>query len=291
MTVEDAKWLGFNDSEIQIAYSIAEANRFMHNASIPAIQNMLGVDYNSAYRLRYLIDLINGTKEVNIHNVETIDDLKAIAKHFKKINPQCRVLSTGELSPSRIMEIPKVAVVKGIRDPEFMHFNSMNPSDIKEYYIVERIGQSELVLRTTKRPRGNKKTDSDSRATIMGIDTKGRTLIKVSKDICRLCNRYVVVASLRYPTTHNGAYAMNTVDGTIVYVYARTIYGNRGLNSGYAERIYDYGVIPSSLDNKLKSVAQRTYVDLSCKARIYEAPQSTFSLIYKGNDANDSLLL
>lgn len=290
MTENEAYALGFNRIEFLTAVNIAQAYGGLRSPSVPLLQQMLNIDYQGATRIRYLIEIVIGRREVNIADLRDIDDIKRIAKHFRKINPGMRQLGITMLSPTRVTYIPKLAVIGGIKDPDFQVFNSRSASNIDDYYLLERTGQEESMLRVKKKAKTSKKEDADKIISIHGIDMHGATLLEVKNHNMRVCNRYAIIASIRQPMNHNGMYAMVTMSGDIVYIYAKTIDGNRKLNRNYAERVYDFGVIPCDLNKKLEAVAREAYSGLGCMCAKYIEPVEGFELFMQVHMQDSALI-
>ena len=290
MELMEATKLGFSRFEFEIANNIAYSCGYGRIPSAASLVEMLGIDYNAASRIKYLIEIITGRKEVNIDDVRDLSDVKAIAKHFRKINPACTRLSTEMLSPTRISSIPKIAVVKGIRDENFRDINSRTPNSINEYYTIEKQDSEKFTLRMHKEVDTNIRIDKDRIVTILGRDTKGNMIADIKKENVRVCNRFIIVASIRQPIYHHGMYVMITSGGDILYVYARTVEGNRNLSKNYSERVYNYGVMPCSMQSKLKSVAMEAYRGLKCVCVKYIEATQEFRLIMP-NETVSSVLI
>lgn len=285
MELREAIQLGFNSMEYNIAVNISNTYGYVRVPSVNMLMQMLGIDYNGASRIRYLMEILNGRKDISINDIRDMGDIKCVAKHFRKINPTCIKLSTEMLLPTKVNNIPKLAVVMGIRDKEFFNVNSKNPNDKLGYYLVESVGQNNMTLRMHKRVNTGKRVDGDGIVTILGIDTHGNTLIRVKTSNVRVCNRYIVVASIRQPSRHSGMYVMVTISGDLLYVYARTVEGNRYLGKNFSERVYDFGVIPRELNSRLKSVAVDAYNGLHCVCVKYIEPTEEFELIMNNSQS------
>lgn len=275
-------WLGFNQSEINTAYNIVRQNGG-RSVNTDSIMKYFGADYITANRIRYIVNIIIGKKNINTKNVREFTDLKGMSQHFRYMNgdkePQ---VSINRLIPSRIGDIPKVAVIRGIEDDTYGIFNSNSPEDISSYYIVDKVTQNEITVRSKKSVvlKYNKsgKYGLDGVINVIGKDLKGNTIIAVNREYCRLCNRYVVVASLRMPSNHVGAYAMISRGGDIIYVYAKVIDGNRSVGKTASERVYGWGVLKGNIKKQITAVAVETYNELGCIYSKYFEPEIDFRL-------------
>lgn len=286
MTAEEARKLGFSDMEINAAWNISIACNFGKSPTIKELMHGLNVEYQYAYRIKYLMDLMSGRKEVNVNDIRNLTDIKLLAKHFRKINPGEKPLTTEMLSPTRVSNIPKIAVIRGITDTRFTIFNSNDITNTRDYYRVEKTGQSYFILRINKNVPLTSKIDKDGIIEIMGRDTMGILVAKVKAENVRLCNRYMIVASLRLPGLHNGMYAMITASGDIVYIYAKTLSGQKTLGGTYSERVYDYGIMPHMLKTKLGKAADETFNGLNGLYCQYIEPMYKFELVAKSNREN-----
>lgn len=288
MDIREANRLGFSDIEYQAANSISSVCGWSRVPSIGTLQQMLCIDYNSAYRIRYLIELMSGKRNVDIYNIYGIEDIRNISRHFRKINRSCIKLTIDKLPTSKISTLPRIAILCGVRDRRFVELNSKNPNNINEYYLVDKTTQDRCILRTVKSIKEHGE-DEDKIVNILGRDTNGRTILSAVTSHVRLCNRYIVVASTRQPQYHNGMYVLVNVYGDIIYVYSKTVAGYRNIGKNYSERVYRYGILPNELDRTLKETAIKigNSIELAAVTRI--EPTQEFRLL-ENNRHNECLV-
>lgn len=126
-----------------------------------------------------------------------------------------------------------------------------------------------------------------------------KTIVSINKNFCRLCNRYIIVASFREPDFHFGKYTIINEDGKRYYVFATILRGQKngvtGLKGG-SQRIYKYGVNK----NKIKSDLERTaywlynYYQTNPSSRLhgikvnYDGANTDFRLIDREEPEDDS---
>ena len=283
--------LGFTQPEVNIAMTIARNE----NGTIPSVakvQRYFNLDNKQAERVRYLYTIIIGKVIINIDNIKTMEDLKGIAHHFRKINgSNLRQISISDLKSSNIAEVPRLAIVLGIEDNVYGVLNSKSSKDKHRYFSVIRIGQTNIEVRTTKqlvlKYRNDKRYELEGVVRVLGKDTKGRTLLSINKDYCRLCNRYVIVASLRMPREHLGAVALISKGGDIIYVYAKTIYGNRTMAKTPTERVYDFGILGGEIKPRIMRVAKEAFRKFSCAYSKYFPPVEDYSMMPRKLDSSD----
>ena len=288
MDIHEANRLGFTDIEYHTANGISNACGWSRIPSISTLQQMLYIDYNSAYRIRYLIELMSGRHNVDIYNIYGIEDIRNIARHFRKINSSCIKLTVDKLPASKISTIPKIAILCGIRDKRFAELNSKNPNNISEYYLVDKTEQERYILRTSKKIADHGE-DEDKIVNILGRDTNSRIIVSAVTSHVRLCNRYIAVASTRQPQYHNGMYVLVNPNGDIVYVYSKTVAGYRNIGKNYSERVYKYGIIPNELDKVLKETAIMIGNNIGLVAVTRIEPTQEFRLL-ENNKHNECLV-
>lgn len=280
------KWLGFTAGEINIAMTMYNNSNSECTPSVNKIQKIFNVDYRTAQRTRYLYTIIIGNVTINVDNIYNIEEMKPIARHFAKIN-EGRVEKTylSDLKPSRVVAIPRMAVVGGIEIKPYNEFNSKGVN-LKEFMLVEKITQSSMTLRTYKRValkydrKGNYGVDGIIK--VIGKDNKDRIILEINKEYCRLCNRYEIVASMIMPKNHFGSYAIVTAAGDIVYVYCKMVKSTNKINKTESERVYDFGIIPSEIKKRTERVAKEIYTQRKGVFAKYFAKQADFKLI--GNE-------
>lgn len=228
--------------------------------------NQYGVPYIEAQRIKYMADIVDGKVSIN-----SPDEL---IKHLKKMKLSNKKIGMWDLATSKIDNIPRHCFIEGL--PKTSYFSMFNSGkEMRKFDVIDST-PSRITFRTDiipKIPYGDSKklyrlvdlqqkkhmyVDSldkvaksykedtvrfkiENVAEIVASDGK-KVIVKVNRDYARVCGRFIVVASLRYPEKHLGLARIITLDGTKVYVYARqTSYSDKVKYSGSSERIYAYG--------------------------------------------------
>lgn len=97
---------------------------------------------------------------------------------------------------------------------------------------------------------------------IQTIGDKKYVSVMIHRDYCRLVGRYMIVASLKAPDIHLGAYELISLGATTVYVFAKQVKYNQKADIKYstgAERVYYIGHEENKLDEMLTTVANQIY--------------------------------
>ena len=226
-------------------------------------------------RIIYAYNICIGKK-----NVDTAD-IRSLAQHFKRM---CQMYGTynnynGLLIPHRDFSIvPRVAVVAGIPTGNFFVLNSKLYDKSEATYIVDKIAQEWVWIQSTRlmqvsaADRLNKSYDNREwgipdilKVEEVGNKSEGKPWkIKIHKKYCRLCNRFLIIATTRNMTPgvteHHGGYQLLTDQGQILYLYAKTTdfdsYGNpkdKVPNSTKDTVYLDYGFYRTEIENKLNT--------------------------------------
>ena len=213
-----------------------------------------GVEYERSLKIKYLYDIC-----CNKVNIETKDDL---AKHFRKMFGAHRRIGITDLAISRVTKVPRWALIGGINDPVYKSLNSNQLPVDKRLYTVEKV-TSRIIVSTLNPlviPYGHPKK-IDGVIEVLGRDRKtNKIILALDRKHCKLCNRYIIVASLRAPETHHGMVQIICVEGTKLYVYAKTLGIKENVSySGGTARVYDYGIFASEITPRVKSIAEGIY--------------------------------
>lgn len=233
-----------------------------------------GYNYEQAKRLKYLYDVCSGKVRV-----ETQTDL---IKHLKKMTNGSYKISIQDLAISKITEVPRVAVVHNISQAPYDVWNSKNYKDNQAIYRVVDVSGQRITIETSRKPQLQYKQAKviPGVLEIKGIKANGNVVVSFDKKYCTLCNRFIIVASLKNPEFHLGKYEMICFEGTKAYVYALNM-GTKEMvhyNSG-TQRIYAYGLYPRDINQKLKSVAQAMFKQLNCVKSQYFESNSEYRVI------------
>lgn len=243
--------LGFLNREIEIVTDLRARD-------IPVTsQRLANMGFNPVQckRLKYLKDILDGAVDV--------DSKEGLIKHLKKINPTARRLRIEDFAVSKVDKVPRYAIVGGIKDPCYSVINSKNYKEAKDKYYHVRAVNSRITISTDKKIvlKNGYAKKLEGQLELLGKEKgTGRILFAMDRKCCKLCNRYVIMASLRRPEFHLGLYEIITRDGTLVYVYARDIGVKPNLNyQGGNSRVYDYGYKKEDIASKLNTVSKWLY--------------------------------
>ena len=244
---------------------------------ITHVKNMTGTSRQNAKDYVYQQNLMNGYAQNNYSKDELI-------KHLKETNGRKRKISIQDLKVSTVTTVPNVAVVAGINIEPFTIWNSKQYSGKDMLYPVAKVSGQNITIETSKKPKleyGQNK-EIPGMLKILGVRNNGHVVVTFNRKYCALCNRYIIVASLRNPQFHLGKHEIVCFEGTKIYVYAVNM-GTRD-KVGYAggnKRIYAYGIFPGDIRSKLDNVAKRIYGQLGGVCSAYYEANSGYSIIDK----------
>ena len=245
--------LGFNQQEINVMQYVAQCRG---RVSTQELVNS-GIDYETAQRIKYMYDIASGKI-----SIETEEDL---AKHFRKVFGRHRRIGIQDLAVSNVNKVPRWALLGGIKDKVYKCLNSADLPVSNRLYTVEKVAQRVTVGTSNQLaiPYGYP-MKIDGVLEILGREKgTGRIILAVDRKYCRLCNRYIIVASLRAPETHHGMIKIICIEGTTIYVYAKTLGIKESVSyAGGTSRVYDYGIKQNEISTRLKEVAERIYASL-----------------------------
>lgn len=245
--------LGFNSGEIQTLELIVNNGGKVSTNAL----TMYGLSYDQARRLRYMYDICIG-KVV----IESTEDL---CKHLRKMFGGHRRIGIQDLAVSKINKVPRKAVVAGIKDETFCIYNSANYPILERLYDVVNVTPTRITIETDRKPVLKFKQPKYVEGVVEIKEAKpnGKALVAFDKKYCKLCNRYIIVAGLRRPEYHLGMVEIICIEGTKVYVYASNMGTKESVSySMMTQRVYDYGVFPNQIGNKLKAAASELYKQL-----------------------------
>lgn len=266
--------IGFKPSEIQALQQIVMENG---RATVQIMTQYYGIPYEQAQKLKYMYDICTGKV-----NITTQDDL---SKHFRKMFGKHRRIGITDLSVSTISNVPRTALVAGIpSDSPFAIWNSKQYKPMERMYHVIDVSGGNIIIETNRLPvlKWRESRKLEGICAILNEPNKGKIQVAINKKYCRLCNRFVIVASLRCPEFHHGLVEIICIEGTKLYVFADTMgaknytrYGNNTM------RVYDYGFFPMEIQPKLISVASNIYKRL-CGVYVNQIPaNSEFVILSK----------
>lgn len=242
--------LGFNQQSIAVLQQIVAAEG---KVSIKQLCNM-GIDYVTAKDMKYMYDIAVGRIRI-----ESEADL---IRHLRKTFGRVRRIGIQDLSISSVREVPRVAVVAGIKEEPYTIYNSANYDLRGAFYRVTSVSRTRIEVETRRRPKlkvGYKRV-IENVLEIKQVKKDGNVVISFSKNVCRLCNRFIVVASLRRPEFHLGMVEIICIEGTKVYVFAQILGPTEAIryNNG-TQRVYSYGYFKSDINRQVLKVASQLY--------------------------------
>lgn len=216
----------------------------------------LGYDPTFARKLKYMYDIASGRIII-----ESPDDL---SKHLRKMFGAHRRIGIQDLAVSRLQKVPRKALLGNIPDGKFELYNSKHYG-INGMYDVVNVTSSNIEIRTDRKPvlkhKESKKLDGVIEITQVNKD--GTINLVVNRQYARLCNRFIVVASLRRPEYYHGMVEIICIEGTKIYVFATTM--REGEIPSYkngTQRVYDYGFFKQEIKRKLMNTASVIYKNL-----------------------------
>lgn len=242
--------LGFTLEEINTLNYIIMCNGKVTQSALVSY----GLPYETAQKIKYMYDIATGKISIN-----STDDL---VKHLRKTFGAHRRIGINDLALSKIQKVPRKAVVAGIGDTTFCIYNSMkHPANERMYDVVDVTG-SRIFIETSIKPvlKYKQPKKIDGVIEIINLKDNGNVVVAINKEYARLCNRYIIVGSLRRPEFHHGMVEIICIEGTRVYIYAQTMNSNETVKyNGGTQRVYDYGFYTKDITSKLVAVASEIY--------------------------------
>lgn len=234
-------------------------------------------------RIGYMYNICMGKTTIDT------DDIYSLSRHFAKLSRGAsnnRPFNPFLISNRRIKVVPRIAVVAGIPSGNFSRLNSSTERLADAIYPVSDIASNYVHIRSRKRmgvanvDRIRKISETEYEYGIPNMlyvthignaDKREPWAIKINKKYCRLCNRFIIVVSKSMQgienSAHHGAYQLLTIEGHIIYLYAKTIDHDVNGNprdtvaSNETTFVLDYGffdfeIIPK-LQYALRQIASR----------------------------------
>jgi len=299
--------LGFSQQEIN-------AYEFIYNNGgkfTPAALQSYGYSYEQAKRLAYMNKCLMGAVQINTEN-DMINHYKKmtganrqdakqavysanlqngygaqnyseeeLVKHLKETTGKIHKINIGDLLISDVTDVPRVAVVDGIDMIPYNIWNSNNYKGKDALYRVIDVSGQKITVETNKRPQlkyGAKVIPNTLE--IKGVRQNGQVVVSFDKRVCRLCNRYIILASLKRPENHLGMYEIICFEGTRLYVYATNMGIKDRINyKGGTQRVYAYGIFPGDIKPKTEVVAKRVYTHLRGVSVKYIEPTMEYKVV------------
>ena len=278
----DQQTIQFSPAEIQqFNYVYNTCCQIGKKPTNPLLQQM-GYTPEQSQRLMYMFRMYSG----NI----TLNSERDVIRHLKKIHGKAYKISLNDFKPSSISELPRVAVVAGIKEPPFNIYNSNNYKGREGFYKVINVSGRKIQIETSRKPRleyGHTKK-IDGMLEINGVKSNGNVIITFDRNYCHLCSKFGIIAGLRNPEFHLGKYTMIAFEGSKIHVYATSIgVGDKVRYSGGSQRIYDFGLDPNTIKSKLDAVAKVIYQQFDCASGNYAQPNDKFILVPKTKEERE----
>lgn len=242
--------LKFTRQEVQALKSVF--NCFGTVTTGKAMQ--MGYSQEAAKKLKYAYDIASG----NIM-IESSDDL---SKHFRKMFGAHNRIGIQHLAVSRIQSVPRKCVLGNIPDGPFEIFNSKHYNVYDRMYDVLNVTGQSILINTARKPvlRYGASKKLDGVLEITEVKNDGTIDVVVNREYARLCNRFIVVASLRRPEFYHYMVEIICIEGTRLYVFATTMKNKETVSyKGGSQRVYDYGFLKGEIMQKVKNTASILY--------------------------------
>lgn len=250
------------------------------NDMITHVKKMTGASRDTAKQAVYRENLANGYGAKNYTKDQLI-------KHLKDTNGRIRKLTIQDLKVSNVTEVPRVAIVGNIIDEPYAIWNSNRYKGKDALYKVTDVTGQKITVETPRKPKLEYKKPRviPGVLEIKGLTKTGDAIVSFNKQYCKLCNRFIIVASLRNPEFHFGKYEIICCEGSKLYVYATSMGTKENVNYSMGNaRVYDYGIFPGEIAPKLKTVAQGLYKSLCGVSVELCKPTAVYTVIPKDKD-------
>lgn len=244
--------IGFTQDEMQCLNFIVMNEG---KATLNTMVQYYGLPYEQAQKLKYMYDICTGRVIIN-----SPEDL---SKHLRRMFGKHQRIGIQNLATSRISEVPRTALVGGIKsNTPFAIWNSKQYPAGEMMYTVLDVTSTNIIIETNRIPVLKYKEPKfiEGVLEIKSAPTNGKIQVAINRKYCKLCNRFVIVASMRRPEFHHGIVEIICIEGTKVYVFADTMEAKKYSRYGNTtQRIYDYGYYPSEIQSKLMACASSVY--------------------------------
>lgn len=262
--------LGFSSAEVNCLGSLLNMGYKINNNTLQAY----GLSYEQQQRIKYMYNICCGKV--------SIDTKEELIRHLKKMNNHAYKIGIGNLPISKITQIPRVAVVAGIKQEPYAIWNSNRYKGKEMLYSVEHVTGQKITIETSRKPvlKHGAAMSIPGVLEIKGVRANNKAVIEFSKQNCRLCNRFIIVATFRRPEFHHGLYEIICYEGTKVYVYARTMGVKDGVKyNGSTERVYAFGFFNNEIKDKLDAVGKFIYNSLKGVKAEYESANQDYNFL------------
>lgn len=219
----------------------------------PMVLSKYGIPYEQARDIKYMYDITTGKVVIN----SEVD----LIKHLRRMFGKDRRIGINDLALSKIKEVPRMAVVANIKVAPYTIYNSKQYAANDRLYKVTDVSSSRITVETTRKPKLKWGTEKKIDGVLEIKEVKGKVVtIAFDKSVCKLCNRFIIVASLKRPEFHHGLAEIICLEGTKVYVYAQTLKPKDTIKYNYGtQRVYDFGYLKTEINQKLTSAAATLY--------------------------------
>lgn len=271
-SLEQAKRLAYMNKIMQGGVNIQTENDMISH-----VKKMTGASRDIAKQAVYRENLSNGYGAQNYSETELI-------KHLRETNGKQRRITIQDLAVSKVTSVPRVAVVGGITESPYDIWNSNNYKGFDAMYKVIDATSSKITVETPRKPKleWGRSKDVPGVLEIKGVKNNGNAIVIFDRKYCRLCNRFVIVASLRNPEFHLGKYDMICFEGTKVYIFAVNMGIKEQLRYNMGnQRIYAFGIMPGDIKIKLDNVAKSMYQQLGGVSVTYVDPNESYTVVPK----------
>lgn len=271
-SLEQAKRLAYMNKIMQGGVNIQTENDMISH-----VKKMTGTSRDIAKQAVYRENLSNGYGAQNYSETELI-------KHLRETNGKQRRITIQDLAVSKVTSVPRVAVVGGITESPYDIWNSNNYKGFDAMYKVIDATSSKITVETPRKPKleWGRSKDVPGVLEIKGVKNNGNAIVIFDRKYCRLCNRFVIVASLRNPEFHLGKYDMICFEGTKVYIFAVNMGIKEQLRYNMGnQRIYAFGIMPGDIKIKLDNVAKSMYQQLGGVSVTYVDPNESYTVVPK----------
>lgn len=276
--------LGFNNNEINNMHYIQNnGGKFT-----PQALQSYGYTPEQASRLMYIYRICIGKVQINTK--------QEMITHLRKLFGSSHRISIQDLAISTLNKVPRVAVVAGLNTSPYNIWNSNQYKGTNALYKVVDVTGQKITVETSRKPKleyGSAKK-LPGQLEIKGVKANGEAIVTFDKNYCALCNRFIIIASLRNPEFHLGKYEIICFEGTKVYVYAINMGIKENIRySGGTQRVYDFGIYPNTIHNKLTNVAKRICQSLYGVSTEYFPPTTNYEVItrQKNDNMDDEVVL
>lgn len=289
--LEMLRQVWFKYQELQQIRLANARTKSQYESAIRNLENIPRIDSDTLSQFnfnKYNLDRLKYTYQTALNKI-SIDNEYQLQTHFRKLNRNFQgKIGIQDLIASTIREVPRKCVIAGIpSDSPFAVYNSSNYKGANKLFNVIHATPTKATIITPIKPvlkYGQAHGISDCinvNGLVPKTNREGKTIdfaeVDVYKRYFRLCNRFIIVASLRQPEYHLGMYVLIANEGSKVYVYAK----NMGISAspkynGSTERVYDYGFFNGEISNKLKTSAIKIYRKLQCVSQQYLPATMTF---------------